>query len=69
MTLQDTKHLRSGDTTNLGDAVIIAKQDADLGRCEALLGELADQVFDLHAVVIAAQRSALSAGKPFNPTL
>lgn len=47
MGLQDTEDLATGDAPDLGDAVRITKKDADLGRRQSLLGELADVLLHL----------------------
>jgi hypothetical protein len=45
--LEDANDLLAGDGLDLGDAVGITKDDADLRGGEALLGELADVLLDL----------------------
>ena len=45
--LEDADDLLAGDGLDLGDAVGVTEDDADLGGGEALLGELADVLLDL----------------------
>ena len=45
--LEDADDLLAGDGLDLGDAVGVAEDDADLGGGEALLGELANMLLDL----------------------
>jgi hypothetical protein len=46
--LEKTKDLGASDTGNLGNAVGITEDHTDLGRGEALLGELAHMIFDVY---------------------
>jgi hypothetical protein len=45
--LEETEDLGAGDRLDLRDAVGITEDHADLGRGEALLGELADVVLNI----------------------
>ena len=45
--LEDADDLLAGDGLDLGDAVGVTEDDADLGGGETLLGELADVLLDL----------------------
>jgi len=45
--LQDSENLVTGDELDLGDAVRVSEDDADLGRGETSSGELEDLVGDL----------------------
>ena len=47
MGLEDADDLLTGDGLDLGDAVGVTEDDADLGGGETLLGELADVLLDL----------------------
>lgn len=47
MGLQDTEDLATGHPLDLGDSVGVTKEDADLGRRQSLLSELADVLLDL----------------------
>ena len=43
--LQDSENLIAGDTLNLGDAIVVSENDADLRGRGALLGQF-DNLFD-----------------------
>ena len=45
--LEDAEDLVSGDETDLGNSVTVSEDDTDLGRGQALLGELEDLILDV----------------------
>ena len=50
MALEDAENLAAGDAADLRDTVRISENDADLGRSQTLLRELADVLVNLRAL-------------------
>ncbi|KAL3797184.1 hypothetical protein ACHAW5_006046 [Stephanodiscus triporus] len=60
--LEDANDLLPGDAVDLGDAVGVAQDDADLGGGEPLLGELAHLILDVEGGDLAPARGRALVG-------
>jgi len=67
VSLEDAEHLGRGHSAHLRNAVVVAKQNADLARRQPLLAELADELLHLRQTRQAAASEQAEPARPEPP--